>query len=114
MLLSYSFWQRRFRFRPECGGPYADAEQCTSKATIVGVLAAAYNVRGVAPGFQAPVDATCSWPVTDKTKPSGNTMKMIGRLKPGATVRRAQTEASGAGKQLGSPASGTGTRSFRG
>ena len=46
------------------------------------------------------VDIFVPWPLTDKTKPQGNTMTIVGRLKAGATVPSAQTEFNVLGKQL--------------
>ena len=67
--------------------------------TVVGVLPASFDFGSVfAPG--TPVDIFIPWPLTDKTKPAGNTMRMIGRMKPGATVRSAQAEFTILGKQL--------------
>ena len=67
--------------------------------TVVGVLPASFDFASVfAPG--TPIDIFVPWPLTDKTKPTGNTMKIIGRLKPGATVQGAQAEFTMLGKQL--------------
>jgi hypothetical protein len=67
--------------------------------TVVGVLPASFDFASVfAPG--TPVDIFIPWPLADKTKPMGNTMKIIGRLKPGATLRGAQAEFTVLGKQL--------------
>ena len=67
--------------------------------TVVGVLPASFDFGSVfAPG--TPIDIFVPWPLTDKTKPMGNTMKIIGRLKPGATVQGAQAELTMLGKQL--------------
>jgi predicted permease len=69
------------------------------QATIVGVLPASFDFASVfAPGL--PVDIFIPWPLNDKTKPSGNTLKIVGRLKPGATVQAAQAEFTILGKQL--------------
>jgi predicted permease len=65
----------------------------------VGVLPSSFDFASVfAPG--APVDIFIPWPLTDKTKPQGNTMTIVGRLKPGATVRGAQAEFTVLAKQL--------------
>jgi predicted permease len=67
--------------------------------TVVGVLPASFDFASVfAPG--TPIDIFIPWPLADKTKPMGNTMKIIGRLKPGATLRGAQAEFTVLGKQL--------------
>ncbi|MEI9975662.1 MAG: ABC transporter permease [Ignavibacteriota bacterium] len=68
-------------------------------ATVVGVLPASFDFGSVfAPGTA--VDIFTPWPLNDKTKPQGNTMKVIGRLKPGSTVAGAQAELTLLGKQL--------------
>ena len=68
-------------------------------ATIVGVLPASFDFASVfTPG--TPVDIFIPWPVTDETKPQGNTMKVIGRMKPGVTMQSAQAELATLGKQL--------------
>ena len=67
--------------------------------TVVGVLPASFDFGSVfAPGTL--FDVVVPWPLTDNTKPIGNTMKIIGRLKPGATVPVAQAELTMLGKQL--------------
>jgi predicted permease len=67
--------------------------------TVVGVLPASFDFASVfAPGTS--VDAFIPWPLNDKNKPRGNTMPVIGRLKPGATVQSAQAEFTTLAKQL--------------
>jgi hypothetical protein len=66
---------------------------------VVGVLPASFDFAiFFAPG--TPIDVFIPWPVMDKTKPQGNTMLIIGRLKPGMTLRAAQAESTTLGKQL--------------
>jgi predicted permease len=97
MLLSYSFWRRRFASDPSVVGRKLILNK--QPATVVGVLPASFDFASVfAPG--TPVDIFIPWPLNDRTKPTGNTMKIIGRLKPGATVRGAQAELTMLGKQL--------------
>ena len=97
MLLSYGFWRRRFASDPNVVGRKLTLNN--RPATVVGVLPASFDFGSVfAPG--TPVDIFVPWPLTDKTKPHGNTMKIIGRLKPGATVQGAQAEFTMLGKQL--------------
>src|SRR5436853_3117890 len=89
MLLSYSFWRWRFASDPNVVGRKLTLNN--RPVTVVGVLPASFDFASVfAPG--TPVDIFIPWPVADKTKPQGNTMKVIGRLKPGATVQGAQAE----------------------
>ena len=97
MLLSYSFWRRRFASDPSVVGRKLTLNN--RPVTVVGVLPASFDFGSVfAPG--TPIDIFIPWPLNDKTKPSGNTMKIIGRLKPGATVPGAQAEFTMLGKQL--------------
>ena len=97
MLLSYNFWRRRFAADPHLVGRKLTLNN--RPVTVVGVLPASFDFASVfAPG--TPVDIFVPWPLADKTKPTGNTMKIIGRLKPGATVPGAQAELTILGKQL--------------
>ncbi len=99
MLLSYNFWRRRFASDPGVVGRRLILNN--QPATVVGVLPASFDFASVfAPG--TPVDVFVPWPLNDKTKPSGNTMKVLGRLKPGATEQTAQAEMAILGKQLSS------------
>jgi len=97
MLLSYSFWRSRFASDPNVVGRKLTLNN--RPVTVVGVLPASFDFGSVfAPG--TPIDIFVPWPLTDKTKPMGNTMKIIGRLKPGAAVQGAQAELTMLGKQL--------------
>ena len=99
MLLSYSFWRRRFASDPSVVGRKLTLNN--RPVTVVGVLPASFDFGSVfAPGTL--VDIFVPWPLNDRTKPTGNTMKIIGRLKPGATVQGARAEFTMLGKQLGS------------
>jgi putative ABC transport system permease protein len=96
-LLSYNFWRRRFAADPNMVGRKLTLNN--HPVTVVGVLPASFDFGSVfAPGTR--VDSFIPWPLADKTKPTGNTMKIVGRLKPGATVRSAQAEFTLLGKQL--------------
>ncbi len=69
--------------------------------TVAGVLPASFDFGSVfAPGTA--VDIFVPWPPADKAKPAGNTVRMIGRLKPGGTLQAAQAELTLLGKQLDS------------
>ncbi len=97
MLLSYDFWRRRFASDPNVVGRKLTLNN--RPATVAGVLPASFNFGSVfAPG--TPIDIFVPWPLADKQKPQGNTMKLIGRLKPGVTLRGAQAELMMLGKQL--------------
>jgi len=97
MLLSYGFWRRRFNSDPAVVGRTLTLNN--HPATIVGVMPASFDFASVfAPA--TPVDIFIPWPLNDPRKPSGNTLKVIGRLKPGAGIRSAQAELTMLGKQL--------------
>ena len=97
MLLSYSFWRRRFNADPTVVGRKLILN--SQPVMVAGVLPASFDFASVfAPG--TPIDIFIPWPLTDKTKPQGNTMWIIGRLKPGITLSAAQAESTTLGKQL--------------
>ena len=97
LLLSYNFWRRRFASDPGIVG--RKLELNNQPVMVVGVLPSSFDFASVfAPG--TPVDIFIPWPLTDKTKPKGNTLTIVGRLRPGATVRGAQAELTMLGKQL--------------
>jgi predicted permease len=97
MLLSYSFWRRRFASDPNVVGQKLTLNN--QPVMVVGVLPASFDFASVfAPG--TPIDMFIPWPLKDDAKPQGNTMSIIGRLKPGATVQSAQAELTVLAKQL--------------
>ena len=99
MLLSYRFWRRRFNSDSSVVGQKLTLNN--QPVTIVGVMPASFDFASIfAPGV--PVDIFIPWPVKDRAKPGGNIMKVIGRLRPDATVRGAQAELATLGKQLSS------------
>jgi predicted permease len=96
-LLSYGFWQRRFASDPAVVGRKLTLNN--KPVMVVGVLPASFDFASVfAPG--TPVDLFVPWPLTDETNRYGNTMKAIGRLRPGATAQSAQAEFTLLAKQL--------------
>ncbi len=97
VLLSDSFWRRRFRSDPNVVGQKLTLNN--QPAMVVGVLPPSFDFASVfAPG--TPIDIFIPWPLTDNAKPTGNTMNIVGRLKPGATVAGAQAEFTVLAKQL--------------
>ena len=97
MLLTYNFWRAHFDSDPNVIGQKLTLNN--RPVTVVGVLPASFDFGSVfAPGTQ--IDMVIPWPLADKTKPFGNTMRLVGRLKPGATVAGAQAEFTALGKQL--------------
>ena len=97
VVLNYNFWREHFAADPSVVGRKLILNN--KPAMVVGVLPASFDFASIfAPG--TPVDLFIPWPLTDKTKPQGNTMLIIGRLKPGMTLRSAQAESTTLGKQL--------------
>jgi predicted permease len=97
IVLSYIYWRRRFDSNTNIVGRKMTLNN--QPTTVVGVLPASFDFGSVfAPG--TPVDIFIPWPLNDPAKPQGNTMKVIGRLKPGATVQAAQAELSTLGTEL--------------
>ncbi len=97
MLLSYSFWRRRFASDPDVLGRKLTLNN--KPVIVIGVLPASFDFGGVFdPGTS--FDIFVPWPLADKRKPMGNTMKLIGRLKPGTTIQAAQAELTALAKQL--------------
>jgi len=97
MVLSNSFWRRRFASDPNVVGQKLTLNN--QPVTIIGVLPASFDFSSVfAPG--ASIDVFVPWPVADKNKPQGNTMAVIGRLKPGVTVQNARSAITVLAQQL--------------
>ena len=97
MLLSSNFWRRRFAADPNVVGQKLTLND--QPVTIIGVLPASFDFASVFdPG--TPIDVFIPWPLTDTTKPAGNTMKIVGRLKPGVTVESARAEFTVLANQL--------------
>jgi predicted permease len=81
VILSHGFWQRRFASDPSVVGSKLMFNN--RAVTVAGVLPASFDFASLfAPG--TPVDIFIPWPLTDETNRWGNTMSIIGRLKPGA------------------------------
>jgi predicted permease len=97
VLLSYSFWHRRFASNPSVVGQKLTLNG--KPAMVIGVLPASFDFGSIfAPGTA--VDLFFPWPLTDKNEPQGNTMEIVGRLRPGITLASAQAELSVLGKRL--------------
>jgi predicted permease len=97
VLLSYNFWRRRFASDPHVLGRKLILNN--RPAIVVGVLPPTFDFASVfAPGI--PIDIFIPWPLKDKAKPSGNTLKVVARLRTGATLTSAQAEMTMLGKQL--------------
>ncbi|MEZ5317845.1 MAG: ABC transporter permease [Vicinamibacterales bacterium] len=97
VILAHGLWARRFESDPAIigrrltlnGEPY----------TVVGVLPASFDFATVfAPGGH--FDLYFPFPLSDETNRWGNTMAMVGRLKPGVDVAAAASEVRAIGTQL--------------
>src|SRR5580704_12565629 len=88
-LLSYPFWKRRFGGDRNIVGRTIDLNH--SAVTVVGVLPDTFDFGSVfSPG--AKVDLFMPY-IMDDFRDDGNDLALIGRLKPGVTLARAQSEA---------------------
>jgi predicted permease len=97
VILSHGFWTRRFAADPTIIGRTLTLNN--APVTVVGVLPASFDFASVfAPGTS--VDVFIPWPLTDETNRQGNTMKVIGRLKPGVTVAQGEAELTTLAKRI--------------
>ncbi|HEY3441928.1 MAG TPA: ABC transporter permease [Paludibaculum sp.] len=89
VLLSHAFWQRRF-----AGGSGIVGQGITmdrQSFTVVGVLPPTFDFGAVfSPGTKIDVYVPV---VLDNMRNWGNTLAMVGRLKPGSSIAQAQAEA---------------------
>ena len=89
VLLSDGLWRRRFASDPAIVGSSITLND--EPHAVVGVLPASFDFASVfAPGGH--FDLYFPFPLSPETNRWGNTMAMIGRLKPGVTAARAQAE----------------------
>jgi predicted permease len=89
VLLGHGLWQRRFNSDPNIVGTSLTLND--QPHTVVGVLPARFDFASVfAPGSH--FDLYFPFPLSQETNRWGNTMAMIGRLKPGMSADRAQAE----------------------
>jgi predicted permease len=88
-MLSHALWERRFAMDPNIVGKVVSLNGVST--TIVGVLPASFDFGSIfAPG--ARIDLFTPFPLTPETNRWGNTLALIGRLKPGASVAIADAE----------------------
>jgi predicted permease len=97
VLLSHGLWQRRFAADPHIVGRAITLDD--TPATVIGVLPASFDFGSVfAPGTH--MELYFPFPLTQETDRWGNTIAVVGRLKPGVTVASAQAEATILGKRI--------------
>lgn len=97
VLLSYGLWARRFASDPAVVGKSITLDD--TPTTVAGVLPATFDFASVfAPGTH--IDLFSPFPLTRETDRWGNTLALIGRLRPGASLHQAQAEATVLGNQI--------------
>jgi predicted permease len=96
-LLGHGLWTRRFNADPNIVGRKLTIND--EPVLVIGVLPADFDFASVfAPGSH--IDLFFPFPLTQETNRWGNTMAIVGRLKPGATLGSAQAELTILGQQL--------------
>ena len=89
VILTHGLWERRFGADPHIVGRCITLNDHAT--TIVGVVPAAFDFSTVfTPGSR--IDLLTPFPITEETDLWGNTLAVIGRLKPHVDVRQAQAE----------------------
>lgn len=87
-LLTHALWEQRFGADPKIVGQTLTLN--SEAVTVVGVLPSTFDFGSVfLPGTRVDFFLPC---VMDDIRNSGNTLSMVGRLKPGVSVAAAQTE----------------------
>ncbi len=91
VMLSHGLWVRRFGSEPGIVGKSITLDN--NATTVVGVLPESFDFASMfAPGTH--IDLFAAFPLTPETDRWGNTLALIGRLKPNVTIQRAQAEAT--------------------
>jgi predicted permease len=89
VILTHGFWRRRFASDPNIAGRRVTLNN--GPATIIGVLPPDFDFSAVfVPGSR--VDMLVPFPLTQTTDRYGNTLAVLGRLKPGVSIQQAQAE----------------------
>ncbi len=97
VLLSNGLWKRRFASDPNIVGKNLTIDD--APVTVAGVLPESFDFSSVFhPGSH--IDLYFPFPLTAETNRWGNTLSIVGRLKPGATLQSAQAEFKVLAQQL--------------
>jgi len=89
-LLSHAFWRRQFASDPAIVGQAITVNE--ESVTIVGVLPARFDFGSVfSPGMNVDIYVPA---IMDFWRTGGNTLALVGRLKPGVSLAQAQAEAN--------------------
>ena len=91
VLLTDRFWKQRFQADPSILGRAININN--SPWTVVGILPASFEFSSMfSPGSESVDFLRPAAPVTESKDTAGNIMAVIGRLKPGVNLSRAQNE----------------------
>ena len=97
VLLTEALWRRRFGADPDVVGRSITLDN--APATVVGVLPASFDFASVfSPG--TPADLFSVFPLSKETSRFGNTLALVGRLRPGVSIDQARAELTALGKEL--------------
>jgi len=96
-MLTDKTWREQFAADPSIVGRVVTIND--QPVQVIGVLPASFDFASVfAPGTS--VDLFTPYPLTEQQNRNGNTLGVIGRLKPGVSIGQARTELVAIGKQL--------------
>ncbi len=97
VVLGHNVWQTRFASDPNIVGRRIVINDAPT--TVIGVLPESFDFATVfAPGSK--IDMYTAFPLTEENDRRGNTLAVVGRLKPGVTIDKARAEIVAIGKQL--------------
>ncbi len=96
-LLSHGLWERRFGSDRSIVGKTIRLDN--ADVTVAGVLPASFDFGAIfAPGTQ--IDLFTPFPLSPETDQWGNTLAVVGRIRPGTPLGQAQAEADLLSKQI--------------
>jgi predicted permease len=95
LILGHTFWQKRFGGRAEVLGTSVVVDQ--KQYTIIGVAPKGFRIYGDEPDVYTPVGQDNAGYLRNR---AAHPAHVIGRLRPGATLRRAQAELATTGHHL--------------
>lgn len=97
VVLTEDFWRQRFNSNRAIVGQTITLND--APATVIGVLPRSFDFPSIfAPG--TPADLFSAYPLSVETNRNGNSIAVVGRLRPGVTAEQANTEFVSLGKQL--------------
>ncbi len=96
-LLTDKTWRDQFAADPSIVGRVVTIDD--QPVTVIGVLPESFDFASVfTPGTK--IDLFAPYPLTERQNRNGNTLGVIGRLRPGSSIEQARTELVSIGKQL--------------